>query len=184
MDYTTWFRKLAMEVIWIHTPHVFSSLGYSMFTWLKTLFEKAAFSFIIFAFKWMWDQNVLNNWNLSFPFTTHPTPRLCCPFPFPSWEYPEGRSSVHLIHTAQSKVLCMVIRFFFRIVKLKNLQNFPKNLTKLVEFTLERETFPQITPLLDPNATNLKHSLGKEKKQIALWNYWENKVESFIALCV
>lgn len=69
-------------------------------------------------------------------------------------------------------------------MKLKNLQNFPKNLTKLVEFTLERETFPQITPLLDPNATNLKHSLGKEKKQIALWNYWENKVESFIALCV
>jgi hypothetical protein len=48
---------------------------------------------------------------------------------------------------------------------------------------LEKETFPQIPPLLDPKATNLKHLLGKEK-QNALWNYGENKVESVIALCV
>jgi hypothetical protein len=51
-------------------------------------------------------------------------------------------------------------------VKYKIWHNFRKNLTKLVKFTLEKETFPPIPPSLNPKATNLKHSLGKEKNKL------------------
>jgi hypothetical protein len=43
---------------------------------------------------------------------------------------------------------------------------FSQKSNKISRIMLEKETFPQIPPLLDPKATNLSHSLGKEKNNL------------------